>query len=71
MEDKGIESGRAKNLQLVIVNRLKELAEAKESHPSYQLIFATSYINEELDKPEYTIGDFYTPDNKSLKNVDF
>ena len=71
MEDKGIESGRAKNLQLVIVNRLKELAEAKEPHPSYQLIFATSYINEDLDKPEYTIGDFYTPDNKSLKNVDF
>lgn len=45
MEDKGIESGRAKNLQLVIVNRLKELAEAKDPHPSYQLIFATSYIN--------------------------
>lgn len=71
MEDKGIESERAKNFQLLVVNRLKELANSKEPHPTYQLIFATSYIAEELDTPEYTIGESYTPDNKSLKNVDF
>lgn len=71
MEDKGIEEDRAKNFQLLVVKRLKELAEAKEPHPSYQLIFATSYIAKELDTPEYTVGEYYTKDNKSLKNVDF
>lgn len=35
----------------------------------YQLIFATSNIAEELDTPEYTIGEYYTQDNKSQKNV--
>lgn len=70
MEDKGIEEDRAKNFQLLVVKRLKELAEAKEPHPSYQLIFATSYIAKELDTPEYTVGEYYTKDNKSLKNVD-
>lgn len=71
MEDKGIEENRAKNFQLLVVKRLKELANAKEPHPSYQLIFATSYIAKELDTPEYTVGEYYTKDNKSLKNVDF
>lgn len=71
MEDKGIEEDRAKNFQLLVVKRLKELANEKEPHPSYQLIFATSYIAKELDTPEYTIGEYYTKDNKSLKNVDF
>lgn len=37
--------------------------------PSFQLIFATSNIADELNTPEYTIGDYYTQDNKSLKNV--
>ena len=71
MEDKGIEEDRARNFQRVVVRRLKELAESKDSHPAYQLIFATSNIAQELDKPEYTIGDYYTQDNKSLKHVDF
>lgn len=71
MEDKGIEEDRARNFQRVVVRRLKELAESKDPHPAYQLIFATSNIAQELDKPEYTIGDYYTQDNKSPKNVDF
>ena len=36
---------------------------------TYQVIFATSFVVEELDISEYTIGDKYSPNNKSLKNV--
>lgn len=39
------------------------------SRSDFQLIFATSNIAEELDIPEFTIGDYYTQTNKSLKNV--
>jgi len=39
----------------------------KESPNRFQLIFATSMIAPELDKPEYTVGEYYTPENKSLK----
>lgn len=39
------------------------------SWSDFQLIFATSNIAEELDIPEFTIGDYYTQTNKSLKNV--
>ena len=39
------------------------------SEPKYQLIFATSMIAPELDSPEITIGEYYTRENKSLKNV--
>ena len=35
----------------------------------YQVIFATSNIANELNKPEYTVGDYYSQANKSLKNV--
>ena len=64
MEDKGMEEDRAKNFQRIVVRRLEEL-----KNRDYQLIFATSNIAEELDKPEYTIGEYYTQDNKSLKHV--
>lgn len=64
MEDKGMEENRAKNFQRIIVQRLKQMPPC-----DYQLIFATSFIAEELDTPEYTIGEKYTPTNKSLKNV--
>ena len=40
-----------------------------ENQPDFQLIFATSNIADELDTPEYTIGEKYSPTNKSLKNV--
>lgn len=71
MEDKGMEENRSKNFQNVIVNRLQELASSRTPHIPYQLIFATSNIADELNKPEYTIGEYYTTDNKSLKNVKF
>lgn len=64
MEDKGMEEDRAKNFQRIVVQRLKEFP-----NQNYQLIFATSNIAKELDNSEYTIGDFYTLQNKSLKNV--
>lgn len=71
MEDKGMEENRSKNFQNVVVNRLQELSSSRKPHIPYQLIFATSNIADELNTPEYTIGEFYTKDNKSLKNVDF
>lgn len=64
MEDKGMEEERAKNFQRMIVKRLVEVG-----NPDYQLIFATSIIAEELDDPRYTVGEYYTSENKSLKNV--
>ena len=64
MEDKGLEQGRAEKFQRTVVNLLK-----KENWDDYQLIFATSMIAPELNTEEYVIGDYYTEDNKSLKNV--
>jgi hypothetical protein len=64
MEDKGLEPERGVNFQKTVVNRLQDANEQ-----SYQVIFATSYIVDELDKPEYTVGEYYTSEKKSLKNV--
>ncbi len=64
MEDKGMEEDRAKNMQRIIVEKLKNFNE-----DDYQLIFATSMIADELDNDKYTIGEKYTSENKSLKNV--
>ena len=78
MEDKGMEENRSRNFQNILVRRLKEL-EAKKHTPEtcnlkpetigYQVIFATSNMANELNKPEYTVGDYYSQANKSLKNV--
>lgn len=64
MEDKGMEEARAKNFQRLIVKRLSELG-----NNDYQVIFATSNIAEELNTKQFTIGEYYTKDNKSLRNV--
>lgn len=64
MEDKGLEQGRAEKFQRTVVNLLK-----RENQDGFQLIFATSMIAPELNTEEYVIGDYYTEDNKSLKNV--
>ena len=64
MEDKGLEIDRAVNFQRTVVGLLSEINSC-----DFQLIFATSNIAEELDIPEFTIGDYYTQTNKSLKNV--
>ena len=64
MEDKGLEVERGINFQKTVVSRLQDVDEQ-----TYQVIFATSFIDDELNKPEYTVGDYYTQRNKSLKNV--
>ena len=38
-------------------------------HDDYQLIFSASYIVDELNIPKYTVGDYYSQEHKSLKNV--
>lgn len=64
MEDKGMEEDRSRNFQKILVNRLTELG-----NPDYQVIFATSNIAQELNTIDYTVGEYYTRENKSLKNV--
>lgn len=64
MEDKGIEIERAQNFQNILINKLKEYSE-----DDYQVIYTTSYITEELDHSAYVVGERYSKDNKSLKNV--
>ncbi|WP_295720647.1 hypothetical protein [Mucilaginibacter sp.] len=65
MEDKGIEEKRAQNLQKILINRLNEL-----KVNDYQLIYTTSYATDELLNSQYIIGEYYTKDNHSLKNID-
>ena len=64
MEDKGIEMERAQKFQKTLIDKLKEY-----DTDSYQVIYTTSYITDELDHSEYVVGDHYTMHNKSLKNV--
>jgi DNA repair exonuclease SbcCD ATPase subunit len=65
MEDKGIEEKRAQNLQQILIKRLNEL-----KVNDYQLLYTTSYATEELLKSPYIVGEYYTKDNHSLKNID-
>ncbi len=64
MEDKGIEKVRAQNFQKILVTET-------EKHPKneYQMIYTTSFIPDELNNKNYCVGEFYTKDNPSLKNV--
>lgn len=64
MEDKGMEENRSRNFQNILVRRLADMHKN-----DYQVIFATSNIANELNKPEYTVGAYYSQANKSLKNV--
>jgi hypothetical protein len=64
IEDKGMVEARSKNFQRNIV-RLANSEEFKDK--KFQIIMATSMIAEELDIPEYTVGEKYTKGNKSLK----
>ncbi|CAM1342146.1 hypothetical protein [Tenacibaculum amylolyticum] len=64
MEDKGIEMKRAQNLQDLLIKRVKNFDDN-----SYQMIYTTSYITEELNNSELVIGDYYTKENPSLKNI--
>lgn len=64
MEDKGIELIRVHNFQKILIEYLDEFNEN-----TYQVIYTTSFIPEELNIPKYTVGDFYTEKNPSLKFV--
>lgn len=64
MEDKGIEVARAQNLQKLLINRVNQY-----SSGTYQMIYTTSYITEELNNSDYVVGEFYTKENPSLKNI--
>jgi hypothetical protein len=62
MEDKGIEKGRAQNFQRILIQEAE-----KHYSNSYQLIYTTSFIPDELDNTEYCVGDYYTEENRTLK----
>jgi hypothetical protein len=64
MEDKGIEMKRAQNLQKLLIDRVSNYEKN-----SYQMIYTTSYITEELDKSSYVVGEYYSKENPSLKNI--
>ena len=64
MEDKGMEENRAKNFQRTIIKYLQEIG-----NDNYQLIYATSMCADEYDNAQYTIGEKYSENNKSLKNL--
>lgn len=64
IEDKGMNESRSRNFQ----KNLVELANAEEfKDTKFQIIFTTSMVAEAVNIPAYTIGSYYTPDNKALK----
>lgn len=64
MEDKGIEEKRAQNFQRILIERLKNF-----DPTSYQVIYTTSYITKELNDSDMVVGDYYTKDNRTLRNI--
>lgn len=64
MEDKGIEIERARNFQRIIIKQAEQ-----HDINSFQIIYATSFIPEDLNNTPYCVGEYYTQDNPSLKNV--
>ena len=64
MEDKGIEEKRAQNFQKILIERLKSF-DAK----TYQVIYTTSYISDELNNSDLVVGEYYTTNHRTLKNL--
>ncbi|ELY1991272.1 hypothetical protein SL054_000592 [Flavobacterium psychrophilum] len=64
MEDKGIETKRAQNLQKLLIDRV-----GNYDPNSYQMIYTTSYITDELNQSNLVVGEYYTKENPSLKNI--
>lgn len=62
MEDKGMEKERSQNFQKLLVKMCSNMPQ-----DSYQMIFSTSMIADELNTGVYCIGDEYSEANKSLK----
>lgn len=64
MEDKGIEERRAQNFQKILIERLDDF-----DSNNYQVIYTTSYISKELDQSDLVVGEYYTTNNRTLKNL--
>lgn len=64
MEDKGIEMKRAQNLQDLLIKRVNNF-----DGDNYQMIYTTSYITEDLNRSGLVVGEYYTKENPSLKNI--
>jgi hypothetical protein len=64
MEDKGIEVDRARNLQKILIDRVTDFDES-----TYQMIYTTSFISDELRDSPYCVGDYYTLKEPSLRNI--
>lgn len=63
IDDGGMEKSRSHNLQRIIID------ECSRYENDYQLIFATSEINPEYEESEFVVGEYYSPDNYSLKII--
>lgn len=61
IEDKGMEPERSQNFQRQLLTR------SKLANSEHQIIIATSMIAPELNTEEFTVGKFYTHDDRSLK----
>jgi len=64
MEDKGIEMKRAQNFQKLLIDRVSNY-----NISDYQMIYTTSYITEDLNDSNMVVGEYYTKENPSLKNI--
>jgi hypothetical protein len=64
MEDKGIEEKRAQNLQKILIERVNQY-----DANSFQMIYTTSFITDELNNSPYVVGEYYKKENPSLKNI--
>ncbi|ELY5801088.1 AAA family ATPase [Cronobacter sakazakii] len=64
IDDGGMEKDRSHNLQQIIID------ECSRYEFDYQLIFATSEINPKFSESEYVVGEYYSPDNYSLKIIE-
>ncbi len=61
IEDKGMVMERSQNFQRIVIQVSENI---KAEH---QIIFTTSMLDPNLDVPEYTVGEKYTYNKKSLK----
>lgn len=61
MEDKGMEKERSQNFQTLLVKMCSKMPQ-----DSYQMIFTTSMIADDLNTNDYCIGEEYSKSNKSL-----
>lgn len=64
VEDKGMEVPRSWNFQRLIVR------ESQSTKALHQIIFTTSSLAPELETGEFTVGDKYTRQNKTLRGIE-